>query len=143
MKLRVVATLGALSAAIAGIGVPGPALAQRTGYEIVGDGIPKPLTSSPGNAARGKALLVKREAANCLKCHSVSQKDLAGGDKGPSLDGIGANLTAAQIRLSVVDLSRVTKGTEMPSFHKSGGEAPKLTAQEVEDVVAFLGTLRR
>jgi sulfur-oxidizing protein SoxX len=121
----------------------GPVLAQGVPYEIVGDGIPKPLTSTPGNAARGKALLQKREAANCLKCHTINQKDLAGGDKGPKLDGIGADLTAAQLRLSVVDLSRVTKGTEMPTFHKSGGEAPKLSAQEVEDVVAFLGTLRR
>lgn len=120
------------------------AQAQGLSYEVVGDGIPRPLTTTPGNAARGKALLVKREAANCLKCHQISQKELAGGgNKGPSLDGIGANLTPAQIRLSVVDLARVTKKTEMPSFHKTGGEAPKLTAQEVEDVVAFLATLRR
>jgi sulfur-oxidizing protein SoxX len=120
------------------------AQAQGLSYEVVGDGIPRPLTTTPGNAARGKALLVKREAANCLKCHQISQKELAGGgNKGPTLDGIGANLTPAQIRLSVVDLARVTKKTEMPSFHKTGGEAPKLTAQEVEDVVAFLATLRR
>lgn len=131
------------SALLAAALVPA-AQAQGLNYEVVGDGIPKPLTATPGNAARGKALLAKREAANCLKCHQVSQKELAGGgNKGPSLDGIGANLTPAQIRLSVVDLARVTKKTEMPSFHKSGGEAPKLTAQEVEDVVAFLSTLRR
>jgi sulfur-oxidizing protein SoxX len=118
--------------------------AQGLDYEVVGDGIPKPLIATPGNVARGKALLAKREAANCLKCHQISQKELAGGgNKGPSLDGIGANLTPAQIRLSVVDLSRVSKKTDMPSFHKSGGEAPKLSAQEVEDVVAFLATLRR
>lgn len=134
----------AVSAALLAAALAPAAYAQGLNYEVVGDGIPKPLTSTPGNAARGKALLVKREAANCLKCHRISQKELAGGgDKGPSLDGIGANLTTAQIRLSVVDLSRVTKKTEMPSFHKSGGEAPKLTAQEVEDIVAFLGTLRR
>jgi len=134
----------AVSAALLAAALAPAAQAQGLDFEVVGDGIPKPLTSTPGNAARGKALLVKREAANCLKCHRISQKELAGGgDKGPSLDGIGANLTTAQIRLSVVDLSRVTKKTEMPSFHKSGGEAPKLTAQEVEDIVAFLGTLRR
>ena len=51
-------------------------------------------------------------------------------------------MVTIHLRLSVVDLSRVTKKTEMPSFHKSGGEAPKLSAQEVEDVVAYLGTLR-
>lgn len=139
VRLAVVASAALLAAALAG-----PAPAQGLNYEVVGDGIPKPLTAAPGNAARGKALLVKREAANCLKCHRISQKDLAGGgDKGPSLDGVGANLTTAQIRLSVVDLARVSKKTEMPSFHKSGGDAPKLSAQDVEDVVAFLGTLRR
>ncbi|MCU0938759.1 MAG: sulfur oxidation c-type cytochrome SoxX [Burkholderiaceae bacterium] len=141
MTVRLAAVI--LSALLAVALVPA-AQAQGLNYEVVGDGIPKPLTSAPGNAARGKALLAKREAANCLKCHQISQKELAGGgNKGPSLDGIGANLTPAQIRLSVVDLSRVSKKTDMPSFHKSGGEAPKLNAQEVEDVVAFLGTLRR
>ena len=140
MTVRLAAVIS--SALLAAALVPA-AQAQGLNYEVVGDGIPKPLTAAPGNAARGKALLQKREAANCLKCHTINQKDLAGGDKGPKLDGIGADLTAAQLRLSVVDLSRVTKGTEMPTFHKSGGEAPKLSAQEVEDIVAFLGTLRR
>ncbi|MCU0952203.1 MAG: sulfur oxidation c-type cytochrome SoxX [Burkholderiaceae bacterium] len=93
---------------------------------------------------RGKALLARREAANCLQCHSIKDKDLAGGGtKGPALDGIGANLTAAQLRLSVVDLSRVSRGTGMPGFHRSGGDAPRLAAQDVEDIVAYLGTLRR
>ena len=144
MNVRPFGAIGALAAALLVAVSASPVDAQGLGFEVVGDGIPKPLTATPGNAARGKALLAKREAANCLKCHSIKDKDLAGGgDKGPTLDGIGANLTTAQIRLSVVDLSRVTRKTEMPSFHKSGGEAPKLTAQEVEDVVAYLGTLRR
>ena len=142
MKTRVASALAAvLSFSL--IALAGPALAQVS-YEVEGDGIPKPLTSTPGNAARGKALLAKREAANCLKCHTISDKALAGGGtKGPLLDGIGANLTAAQLRLSVVDLARVSRNTEMPSFHKSGGEAPKLAPQEIEDVVAYLGSLRR
>jgi sulfur-oxidizing protein SoxX len=73
-------------------------------------------------------------------------KDLAsGGDKGPALDGVGALLTPAQLRLSVVDYSKVTVGTPMPSFHKSGGaegDKPILTAAEIEDVVAYLATLK-
>ncbi len=150
MKIRVARALAAAFCTalpavvvIAVMALPAPAQAQVS-YEVEGDGIPKPLTSTPGNAARGKALLAKREAANCLKCHTISDKALAGGgNKGTSLDGIGANLTAAQLRLSVVDLARVSRNTEMPSFHKSGGDAPKLAPQEIEDVVAYLATLRR
>lgn len=146
MKIRVArarSTVVCTALVAALFAAPLPAQAQVS-YEVEGDGIPKPLTSTPGNAARGKALLAKREAANCLKCHSISDKALAGGGtKGPSLDGIGANLTAAQLRLSVVDLARVSRKTDMPSFHKSGGDAPKLAPQEIEDVVAYLGSLRR
>lgn len=120
-----------------------PLLAQTPAYEIVNDGIPAPLTAAAGSPARGKALLAKRERAVCLKCHSISQPDLAGGNKGPSLDGVGAALTPAQLRLTVAEPTRITRNTEMPNFHKRGDEQPKLTAQEVEDVVAFLGTLKR
>jgi sulfur-oxidizing protein SoxX len=69
-----------------------------------------------------------------------------GGTKGPALDGVGAVLTPAQLRLSVVDMSRITRGTAMPSFHKSGGlkgGGPALTAEEIEDVVAYLQTLKK
>jgi sulfur-oxidizing protein SoxX len=123
------------------------AQAQVADYRVEGDGIPKALTSTPGVAARGRALLIKREAANCLQCHAINDKDMhPGGTRGPALDGVGAQLTAAQLRLSVVDYARVSKGTNMPSFHKAGrGQAsdkPNLTAQEIEDVVAFLTTLR-
>lgn len=138
--MRCPAALFALFAAL----FASSALAQPATYDVVDDGIPAPLTSTPGNAERGKALLLQRERATCLKCHSISRPEFtSGGKKGPSLDGIGANLTRAQIRLTVAEPTRVTSDTEMPSFHKQGAAEPKLTAQEVEDVVAFLGTLRR
>ncbi len=129
------------------IAVAGSAVAQVAPYKVVGDGIPESLTGKPGNAARGRALLLKRDAANCLQCHSVKKdKALAGGgSKGPALDGVGAALTSAQLRLSVVDNSRITRGTAMPSFHKAGGAAadkPVLSAAEIEDVVAYLSTLK-
>jgi sulfur-oxidizing protein SoxX len=124
----------------------GSAAAQVVPYKVVGDGIPQSLTGKPGNAASGRALLVKREAANCLQCHSVKKdKDLAaGGDKGPALDGVAAALTPAQLRLSVVDYSRISAGSAMPSFHKApdGGDKPLLSAEQVEDVVAYLSTLK-
>lgn len=127
--------------------LPAVAAAQVAEYQVDGDGIPKSLTGKPGVAARGKALLAKRDAANCLECHSIKDKDLAGGGtKGPALDGIGAVLTPAQLRLSVVDISRVNPKAGMPSFHKAEGLAKsnaRLTPQEVEDVVAYLSSLKK
>lgn len=132
------------------LALAGTAYAQVTDYRVEGDGIPQALTSTPGNAARGRALIAKREAANCLQCHAI--KDLpGGGGRGPALDGVGARLTPAQLRLSVVDYAQVTPKVEMPSFHradsrpatdKEGAGKPILTAQEIEDVVAYLATLR-
>lgn len=129
------------------VAVAGAAVAQEVvPYKVVGDGIPQSLTGRPGSAAAGRALLIKREAANCLQCHLVKKdKELAaGGDKGPALDGVAAALTPAQLRLSVVDYSRVTAGTAMPSFHKApaGGDKPILSAEQVEDIVAYLSTLK-
>ena len=127
--------------------LPGTVAAQVADYKVEGDGIPKSLTGKAGVASRGKALLAKRDVANCLECHSVKDKDLAGGGtKGPALDGIGAVLTAAQLRLSVVDITRVNATAGMPSFHKAGvlgSGQPRLTPQEVEDVVAYLASLKK
>jgi sulfur-oxidizing protein SoxX len=126
--------------------------AQVVEYKVVGDGIPESLTGKPGVAARGKVLLAKREAANCLECHTIKDSGLpAGGTTGPQLDGIGAVLTPAQLRLSVVDIAQLNPKVSMPSFHKAEGllgsakreGAPRLTAQEVEDIVAYLSSLRK
>lgn len=122
------------------------AQAQTVDYKVEGDGIPKSLTGKPGNPARGKALLAKREAANCLSCHAIKDKELQpGGTRGPALDGVGAALTPAQLRLSVVDMGSLKRDALMPSFHKSGlvSGKPTLSAEEVEDLVAYLATLKK
>lgn len=126
--------------------------AQIADYKVEGDGIPKPLTGTPGNAARGRELLLARDPANCLECHTIArEKAMKGGTRGPALDGVGANLTAAQLRLSVVDYAQIQPKAGMPSFHKRDSgllsakqdrDKPVLSAQQIEDVVAFLQTLR-
>lgn len=128
----------------------GPARADLAAAQIVGDGAPQALTSTPGDAAHGRALLLARENANCILCHALPDARFSG-NLGPSLAGVGSRLSAAQLRLRVADNRRVHPDTVMPSYFRSEGltgVAPQyrgktvLTAQEVEDVVAYLQTLK-
>lgn len=116
------------------------------------DEIPASLTGSKGDPARGRAIVVDRQVGLCLLCHGgpfPEQRFM--GDLAPDLSGVGARLSAAQIRLRIVDSSRVNPDTVMPAYFRTEGlqrVAPAfrgktiLTAQQVEDVVAFLVTLK-
>ena len=139
-------------ALIAAATFAGVAPAQAaSSLELVGDGIPKPLASS-GNAERGRALLVERAAANCVLCHAFPDPALrVSGNVGPSLAGIGNRLTAAQLRLRVADIQRMDRDAVMPSYYRTTTldrvasdyrGRPILDAQQVEDLVAYLGTLK-
>ncbi|MEP7206675.1 MAG: sulfur oxidation c-type cytochrome SoxX [Casimicrobiaceae bacterium] len=118
---------------------------------VAGDAIAAPLAPA-GDAARGRALLVARESANCILCHAIPDPALRfAGDVGPSLAGIGRRLSVGALRLRVVDNSRVNPLSIMPSYYRTDdldSVAPAyrgktiLSAQEVEDVVAYLSTLR-
>lgn len=114
------------------------------------DGISAPLDGLTGDAARGLALVRARDPANCVLCHALPGMTLAG-NLGPSLAGVGARLTVAQLRLRVVDERRVMPDTIMPSYHvveRLHDVAPQyrgrpiLDAQAAEDVVAYLATLQ-
>jgi L-cysteine S-thiosulfotransferase len=121
-------------------------------YEIVGDGIPAPLSPEGADPARGRALVVAHESANCVLCHAVPDPAVRfAGDVGPSLVGVGQRLTVAQLRLRVVDELNVNSATVMPSYYKVTGLVqvaaayagkPILSAREVEDIVAWLATLQ-
>jgi len=121
-------------------------------YRVVADGIPEPLVAGSGDAARGRTLMVARESANCVLCHAVPDTAVRfSGDVGPTLAGIGARLSVAQLRLRISDNLRVNPATVMPSYYKSDGfdrvalqyaGKPILTAQEVEDIVAYLASLK-
>jgi sulfur-oxidizing protein SoxX len=121
-------------------------------YRADGDRIEAPLGGATGDAARGRALIVARDTANCVLCHAVPDPAIRfSGDVGPALDGVGARLTPAQIRLRIVDNSRRDPNTVMPSYYRIDGrqlvaaawrDKPVLTVGQVEDLVAYLSSLR-
>ncbi len=103
-----------------------------------------------GDAARGREVFVSREGGHCVLCHRVPGVAVAG-DVGPALDGVGARLTAGEIRYRIADITRVNPQAVMPAFHRTEGLSrvapayagrPVLDARQVEDLVAYLGSLR-
>lgn len=125
-----------------------PAMAQQ----IVGDAIPASLTGQPGDPARGRAIVANRAVGLCLLCHSgpIAEERFQG-DLAPSLAGAGSRWSEGQLRLRIVDGSRLNADTIMPAYYRSGGlqrvarafeGKTVLTAAQVEDVVAYLATLK-
>jgi sulfur-oxidizing protein SoxX len=132
--------------------LPGVAGAQAlASYKVVGDGIPDPLTGSPGDAARGRALVLER-TSTCILCHSGPFPETRfQGDLAPNLSGSGSRWTTSQLRLRIVDASRLNPATIMPSYYRVDGlervsssfkGKPILSAEQIEDIVAYLATLR-
>lgn len=121
-------------------------------YRVVGDAIPAPLTATPGDAVRGRAIVTSRQVGLCLLCHSGPFPEAhLQGTIGTSLAGAGSRWSEGQLRLRVVDSRRVNPASPMPSYHRIDGlndvaaayrGKPVLDAQQVEDVVALLRTLR-
>jgi sulfur-oxidizing protein SoxX len=120
-------------------------------YRVEGDAIPGPLVPAPGDAARGREVLLGRDG-NCLLCHAVPESGgRFMGNLALPLSGIGARLSAGQLRLRIVDSMRLNPQTIMPSYYRVDGlnkvaaawrGKPVLTAQQVEDTIAYLLTLR-
>jgi L-cysteine S-thiosulfotransferase len=144
---------------IAGMGLvaalhtlPCPAGAQTLrSYAVVGDAIPDSLTNARGDAARGRALVVDR-TSTCILCHNGPFPELKfQGDLAPGLAGSGSRWSEGQLRLRLVDASRLNAATIMPSYYRVDGLArvgpawrgkPILSAEQIEDIVAYLATLR-
>ena len=115
---------------------------------IEGDAVPASLTGGPGDAARGRAVFVSRDDGHCVLCHRIEGLDAEfQGDVGPPLTGIGARLTAGQIRYRIIDAQRIWPDTVMPAYYRTEGlrqvgheyeGQPALSAQQIEDLVAFL-----
>ena len=127
------------------------ALAAAFGAEA-SDSLPSSLTGAAGDASRGRAIVVDRQRGLCLLCHSGPfPEERFQGNLAPDLTGVGARLSAGQIRLRIVDASRVNPQTIMPAYYRTENlqrVAPAyrgktvLSAQQIEDIVAFLVTLK-
>jgi L-cysteine S-thiosulfotransferase len=134
------------------LALPGDAGAQALPpYTVVGDAIPEPLTPARGDAARGRTLVVER-SSTCILCHSGPfPEQKFQGDLAPNLSGSGSRSSEGQLRLRLVDASRLNAATIMPSYYRVDGlhrvgapwrGKPILSAEQIEDIVAYLVTLR-
>lgn len=118
---------------------------------VEGDAIRERLAPAPGDVARGREAVLGRES-NCLLCHAVPDSGVrAMGNLGPPLAGVGARFSEGQLRLRIVDSLLLNPDTIMPAYYRVDGlnrvarelrGKPVLTAQQVEDTVAYLRTLR-
>ena len=123
-----------------------------SGNAFSNDELPVLLPGAKGDPARGRAIVVNRQQGLCLLCHSGPfPEERFQGTLAPDLNGIGARLSEGQIRLRIVDPGRFNPATIMPAYYRTEGltrVAPSfkgkaiLDAQQIEDVVAFLATLK-
>lgn len=158
--MRLTLGMAALSVLVAGAATGAEVAPKDVVYDEYG-AIETSLTGVAGDAANGAAILANRGKGNCVACHAVTA--LADvpfhGEVGPLLDGAGSRWSEAELRGLVANAKMTFDGTIMPAFYKTSGyirpgnaftgkaaETPELppllTAQEVEDVVAFLMTLK-
>ncbi len=120
-------------------------------YAVTGDSIPESLTGVAGDAARGRALVLER-SSTCILCHSGPfPEEKFQGDLAPGLGGAGGRWSEGQLRLRLVDASRLNPATIMPSYYRVDGLVRVglawrgktiLSAEQIEDIVAYLTTLR-
>jgi sulfur-oxidizing protein SoxX len=139
-----------VAAALVALGGAANAQALRP-FTVVSDTIPASLTGVAGDAIRGRALVVER-SSTCILCHSGPfPEQRFQGDVAPSLAGTGSRWSEGEIRLRLVDASRFNPATIMPSYYRIDGLSrvgrawqgkPILTAEQIEDIVAYLVTLR-
>ena len=141
----------AIVAALLALAAPDGAGAQPA-YAIVGDAIPASLTGKPGDAERGRAIVAYRQVGLCLLCHSGPlPEERLQGNLAPSLAGAGSRWNEGQLRLRIVDAGHLNPQSIMPPYFRTehlARVAPQfrgrtiLSAEQIEDVVAYLLTLK-
>ena len=129
-----------------------PAMAAAQTLQVTGDAVMQSLTGSAGDPARGRAIITDRQKGFCLLCHSgpFSEEPLQG-NLAPNLAGAGSRWNEGQLRLRLMDNTRVNPESIMPAYHRIEGlnrvgpvwrDRPILNAAEIEDVLAFLMGLK-
>ena len=134
-------------------GAGGPAVGQvLAAFTIENGAISQPLTGGPGNPARGRLIVRDTGRVTCLICHSFPiPEEPDQGEIGPSLRGVGLRYTPGQLRLRLVDPKTINPATIMPSYYRVADlnmvlsqyrGQPIYSAEQIEDVVAYLASLR-
>jgi sulfur-oxidizing protein SoxX len=121
-------------------------------FTVVNDTISASLTGAPGDPDRGLKIVTNRQVGLCLLCHSGPYpQERFQGTMAPDLTGAGARWNEGQLRLRMVDAAKINPETIMPPYYRVDGltrVAPGfrgktiLSAEQIEDVVAYLLTLR-
>ena len=121
-------------------------------FVVVGDAIPASLSGQPGDAARGRAIVANRQLGLCLLCHSGPLPEVRfQGNLAPDLAGAGKRWSVGQLRLRLADAGLLNPQSIMPPYYRSSGlkrvasayrDTPLLAAQQMEDVLAYLVSLR-
>lgn len=151
--------LASLAIAVSALGLEAAEIAP-TAVTFEDGSVAQSLSGQPGNAAEGRKIVGSKKLGNCVACHAVS--DLSDvpfhGEIGPMLDGAGDRWSEAELRGIVANAKMMFEGSMMPSFYKTEGFfrpgkaytgkaaddtfGPLLSAQQIEDVVAYLATLK-
>lgn len=121
-------------------------------FTVVADAVPESLSGVAGDAGRGRAIVANRQVGLCLLCHSGPMPEVRfQGNLAPDLSGAGARWSQGQLRLRMADARRINPASIMPSYYRTDdltrvaaawADRPILNAQQIEDVVAYLQTLR-
>ena len=139
-------------AAALAIGAFTEARAELKSFAVVGDAIQEPLTGAPGDPAKGRAIVANRRVGLCLLCHTGPfPEERFQGTLAPDLSGAGRRWSPGQLRLRIVDSTRINPLSIMPPYYRTDdlirvaptfAGKPVLNAEQIEDVVAYLSTLK-
>lgn len=141
----------AMGFAVAGMITVNAQSAEANSYVVSNGFIFGSLSGAPGDAAKGKKLAINRKKGNCLACHEMPiPEQQFHGQTGAPLDGVGSRFTEAELRLRMVDAKQISPDTMMPSFYTTNQHRVLkkfqgktiLSAQEIEDVIAYLKTIK-